>query len=287
MTRARLIALVSLLMLAGLAVAVVGTDLQARDCSSGIAVTNPATNTKLVADCEALLGLRNTIEGTKHLNWTARKAMADWTGVTVSGTPERVTALDLADRGLDGELSGLLGNLTGLTTLDLGGNALTGRLPSKLELLSLTSVTLPDTFAGCSPPGFTTASGLAACGAPTSTWDLDLGDPLPAGTYEFDGGDYDPTVVFDIPDDSGLMYEGARDIFPPVEGESYGHSTSVMLFRNAEGTMQISIDLGWVGPGNVRFFDNFATVGTASGHTRAEYEAIAKRIYESIWERTE
>ena len=43
--------------------------------------------------------------------------MSEWMGVTVSGTPQRVTGLNLADLGLDGELSGLLGNLTGLTTL--------------------------------------------------------------------------------------------------------------------------------------------------------------------------
>ena len=62
--------------------------------------------------------------------------MSEWMGVTVSGTPQRVTALNLADLGLDGELSGLLGNLTGLTTLDLSGNDLTGMLPSKLALLT-------------------------------------------------------------------------------------------------------------------------------------------------------
>ena len=103
---------------------------------SGVAVTNPQTNTELVADCEALLGLRDTIRGTGKLNWTAGKAMADWMGVTVSGTPQRVTGLNLSDLGLDGKLSGLLGNLTGLTTLNLSGNALTGMLPSKLALLT-------------------------------------------------------------------------------------------------------------------------------------------------------
>ena len=143
-------------------------------CSSGIAVTNPETNSELVGDCEALLGLRDTIRGAGTLNWTAGKAMSEWMGVAVSGTPQRVTALNLSDLGLDGELSGLVGNLTGLTTLDLGGNALTGMLPSKLALLTnLTSVSLSGTsFTGCAPPVLHNAAtndvattGMDECGA--------------------------------------------------------------------------------------------------------------------------
>lgn len=268
------------------AVSIAVPALDIEGCSA-VAETNPEANTEFVADCESLLGLRDTIRGTRHLDWTGSKPMSEWMGVIVSGTPQRVTEIDLSDLGLDGELSGLLGNLTGLTTLDLSGNPLTGMIPSKLELLSMTSVTLPDTFGGCAPPGFTAVSGLIACGAPMSTWTLQSGAPVPAGTYEFDGSGDEPTVVFDIPEDSGLTYTGVRDLFPPVEGESYGHSTTIMLFRNAEQTMQISIDLGWAGPGRVRFYDNFTSTGTASGLTRAEYEAIAKRIYESIWARAD
>ena len=49
-------------------------------CDSGIAVTSPATNTELVGDCEALLGLRDTLRGTGKLNWTAGKAISEWIG---------------------------------------------------------------------------------------------------------------------------------------------------------------------------------------------------------------
>ena len=80
-------------------------DLNLEGCS-GMAVTNPEANTELVADCQSLLGLRDTIRGTQPLDWTGSKPMSEWTGVTVSGTPQRVTALDLAGLGLDGELSG-------------------------------------------------------------------------------------------------------------------------------------------------------------------------------------
>ena len=264
---------------------VVETDFAVNDCSSGVAVTNPQTNTGLVADCESLLGLRGTIRGSGKLNWTAGKAMSDWMGVTVSGTPQRVTGLNLANLGLDGELSGLLGELTGLTTLNLSGNALTGMIPSKLELLSLTSVTLDETFEGCAPPGLNTASGLTACGAPTDTWSLERGDPLPAGTYEFDPGTDEPTVVFDVLGDSGLLYQGARLIYP--QPGRWKNSTSMMIFANAEQTAWISVDLGWVRPGSLSFTDGFTSTGTESGHSRADFEAIYKQISESIWERVD
>ena len=264
---------------------VVETEFEVKDCSSGIAVTNPDAHAELVGDCEALLGLRDTIRGTGRLNWTAGKPMSEWMGVTVSGTPQRVTGLNLADLGLDGELSGLLGNLTGLTTLNLSGNALTGMLPSKLELLSLTSVTLDETFEGCAPPGLDTASGLTACGAPTDTWSLERGDPLPAGTYEFDPGTDEPTVVFDVPEDSGLLYQGARLIYP--QPGRWKNSTSMMIFANAEQTGWISVDLGWVRPGSLSFTDGFTSTGTESGHSRTDFEAIYKQISESIWERAD
>ena len=109
--------------------------------------------------------------------------MSDWMGVTVSETPQRVTGLNLADLGLDGELSGLLGDLAGrtprspgLTTLDLSGNPLTGMLPSKLALLTnLTNVSIAGTdFEGCAPPvlGDVVLSDVATTG-------LDDCDPPP------------------------------------------------------------------------------------------------------------
>ena len=264
---------------------VIGGSREVLSCSSGVAVANPDTNTELVADCESLLGLRDTLRGTGKLNWTAGKPISEWMGVTVSGAPQRVTALNLANLDLDGELSGLLGNLTGLTTLNLRGNHLTGRLPSKLALLtSLTTVSLDSTFEGCAPPGLDTASGLTACGAPTSTWTLEREAAVPAGTYEFDPGTDEPTVVFDVPEDSGLLYQGARLIYPQPGRKN---STSMMIFANAEQTAWISVDLGWVSPGSLSFTDGFTSTGTESGHSRANFEAIYRQISESIWERAD
>ena len=205
---------------------VVETDFLVVDCSSGIAVTNPDTNTELVADCAALLGLRDTIRGTAKLNWTAGKPMSEWMGVTVSGTPQRVTALNLANLGLDGELSGLLGNLTSLTTLDLSGNPLTGMLPSKLVLLTnLTNVSLDGAFEGCAPAALAIASSLDMCGPPRDWYATDeSAGGLPAGTYRI-GRRARSSLIFDWPDDSGLVLKGEALVSPPEEGERRPHGS--------------------------------------------------------------
>ena len=190
------------------------TEFEVMSCSSGIAVTNPDTNTELVADCESLLGLRDTLRGTGKLNWTAGKPMTEWMGVTVSGTPQRVTSLNLADLGLDGELSGLLGNLTGLTTLDLSGNPLTGMLPSKLALLTnLTNVSIAGTdFEGCAPPVLgdvvlsdVATTGLGDCDPPP---DMPRSGVIRSGTYQYVDEFTATTLVLDIPDGVSLVYRG-------------------------------------------------------------------------------
>lgn len=203
-------------------------------CSSGIAVANPDANPDLVADCESLLGLRDTIRGTGKLNWTAGKAMSEWMGVTVSGTPQRVTGLNLAGLGLDGHLSGLLGNLTGLTDLRLDGNPLTGMLPSKLiRLKKLTNVSLSGTdFDGCAPPVLRSATtndvaatGLDDCGP---LLDLPLDGVIAPGTYATRGvaAAYrgPRPIVLDVPPGLSLRYDGLVMVqhARPSSGGSYG-----------------------------------------------------------------
>ena len=104
-------------------------------CDSGVAVPNPTTSTELVEDCESLLEAKDRLAGTATLNWSAGRAMTTWTGVSVAGTPQRVTKLELADSSLTGETPAALGDLTGLTELRLNNNELTGRIPSKLSQL--------------------------------------------------------------------------------------------------------------------------------------------------------
>ena len=265
---------------------VVETDLELMDCSSGVAVTNPATNTELVEDCELLLGLRDTIRGTARLNWTAGKAMSDWMGVTVSGTPQRVTALNLADLGLDGELSGLLGNLTGLTTLDLSDNALTGMLPSKLTLLtSLTTVSLSGTsFTGCAPDDLgdvaTSDVPLDDCGDPADLRGVGSGDAFAAGTYTYGDPSDGETVVFDIPAGNKVELWGVFRAAPDLsEQPSPGHegisSTIGIVIRNIGGSGHVGIDAVYAGQ------------WSRGGSPPAEIEELLDRIVESSWIRTE
>ncbi len=122
-------------------------------CADGTAVTNPGTNRGLVHDCEALLDNEVTLAGTASLNWSADTAIASWDGVTTSGTPSRVTELDLSSESLTGSIPGELGNLFELTLLDLSSNSLTGDIPSELGwLYNLTEIRLSgNSLTGCIP----------------------------------------------------------------------------------------------------------------------------------------
>ena len=106
------------------------------DCSTGGAVSNSGSNPDMVADCETLLGLRDALAGTTLLDWATDTPIEDWDGVTVSGSPKRVTELALDESGLNGELPGGLGQLTALTVLSLSGNSLRGSIPDELGSLS-------------------------------------------------------------------------------------------------------------------------------------------------------
>ncbi len=260
---------------------VVTTGVEVQDCSSGIA-TNPTTNTELVADCESLLGLRDTIRGTGRLNWTAAKAMSEWMGVTVSGTPQRVTALDLADLGLDGELSGLLGNLTGLTTLDLSGNPLTGMLPSKLaQLDSLTSVSITGTdFEGCAPPVLRQVATNDVthddCGAPADIETIEWDGVLAPGTYRLD---LEATsLVFDIPPGEQLIFKGVFLATPDTALAVPRGGDVGIIIRNASQTASIGLDVEFGGEWVRKFAPDFPT------GVRADTSEIFDRIVESMWE---
>ena len=122
-------------------------------CSGGVAVPNPDNAHGLVKDCEALLWAKETLAGTGTLNWGEETAISSWDGVTVGGTPQRVTALRLPSKGLTGTLPARLGHLEKLSNLDLGSNQLTGEIPFELGRLSgLTRLRLAgNRFGGCVP----------------------------------------------------------------------------------------------------------------------------------------
>ena len=103
-------------------------------CASGSAVADAANNTGLVADCDVLLSVRDSLRGTGALNWAADRPIGEWDGVTVLGG--RVAGLSLWERGLTGVIPAGLGELGRLARLDLRRNQLTDPVPASLGNLS-------------------------------------------------------------------------------------------------------------------------------------------------------
>ncbi len=90
----------------------------------------------LLRDCKALLAAKDTLRGTATLNWSADTAITSWDGVTVDGTPSRVTEIRLREKGLTGAIPTEFANLTALKVLRLGDNRLTGSIPPELGSLT-------------------------------------------------------------------------------------------------------------------------------------------------------
>ena len=142
-------------------------------CAAGMVVPAPDAHPGLVRDCATLLAARAALFGRLLVNWGSGSPLARWEGVTVAGSPPRVTALDLRDKDLGFSLlparSGLvpgtpghggtipapLGDLDHLQRLDLFGNALAGPIPPELGALShLTELSLGwNQLTGCIPVG--------------------------------------------------------------------------------------------------------------------------------------
>ena len=121
----------------GTATASVSVRVGAPVCPGGIAVTDPENEPGLVSDCETLLALKEVLAGTASLNWDGSIAITRWDGVTVGGTPKRVTKLALHGEGLTGVIPAALGDLAGLEELRLNHNPdLTGPIPAELGMLS-------------------------------------------------------------------------------------------------------------------------------------------------------
>ncbi|MYD52250.1 MAG: hypothetical protein F4W93_12335 [Dehalococcoidia bacterium] len=96
-----------------------------------------ASNTGLVADCEALMASRNLLEGNSgRLNWSPATPINQWEGVSLRGSPARVTFLVLSSKSLDGTIPADLGRLPMLRWLNLRSNNLSGSIPSELNNLT-------------------------------------------------------------------------------------------------------------------------------------------------------
>ena len=123
-------------------------------CRSNSVVLNADSEPALVGDCEALFALKDALAGTGTLNWGLDRAITSWDGVTVGGTPKRVTELDLNRRDLTGVVPAGLGDLTGLERIALRRNRLTGEIPPRLgELAELRHLDLSfNPLSGSMPP---------------------------------------------------------------------------------------------------------------------------------------
>ena len=208
----------------------------------------PRGNPGLLADRDYLLELRHVLHGSA-LDWSGGRATAEWEGVTLGGTPPRVTGLHLATRGLAGEIWGWLGNLTELRELDLSGNALTGMIPSKLSLLTnLQRISLAgNALEGCVPPQLRAVThhdldslGLPDCADPPPAFrSSDFGrTALTMGTYRQNLRD-GYVFVFDVPPENSLRWEAWGD----EDSEDWGILVSVFdgyevgfALRNAHDT---------------------------------------------------
>ena len=83
-------------------------------------------------DCAVLLEVRDTLTGSATLNWSEDTPAADWEGVRLGRTPQRLTGLVLHGKGLDGTIPASLGRLWTLNDLNLSNNELTGEIPAEL-----------------------------------------------------------------------------------------------------------------------------------------------------------
>ena len=158
-------------------------------CSTGSAVSDQASNPGLVSDCEILLTARDTLAGSATLNWSSGTPIEDWDGVTVGGTPQRVTALHLSVNELSGTIPAELGSLSNLEFLDLSVNELSGTIPAEMGNLSnLTWLDLSDNqLSGTIPAELGSLSSLRVL----SLRGNQLSGCIPEGLRDVPGSDLD------------------------------------------------------------------------------------------------
>ena len=113
----------------------VETEVVVNTCVDGGAVPD-TSNIGLIYDCETLLESLDVLDSEGVLNWSAFTPITEWDGLSIGGTPRRVTGLVLRKSGLSGGLPSALGGLDQLVQLNLHTNELTGPVPPELNNLT-------------------------------------------------------------------------------------------------------------------------------------------------------
>ncbi len=210
-------------------------------CTQATLGVDPATNAGLAGDCDTLLAIKAALAGTGSLNWSASTVLTSWDGVTVSGTPKRVTSLSLSSQGLTGTVPPALGNLREVKVLRLNGNQLTGKIPSKLgQLTVLTDVQIQaNQLTGCVPSAWKTAptknlGGLPYCPPPLDAWDHDT--LIGGNTYKFQPNSRTKPLIIDIP-------EGWTFTWDAEEPDSAGGPASLLIIDDT--TSESDIIFNW------------------------------------------
>ncbi len=113
-----------------------------------------ADNIPLRADCALLLSIMGVLAGEARLNWSEYIPIEFWQGVTIGGSLDRVTRLELSGSGLNGRIPPELGRLSQLVSLDLSRNQLVGTVPPELgKLTNLERLALSfNALSGAIPP---------------------------------------------------------------------------------------------------------------------------------------
>ena len=136
----------------------------------GLSVADQFEHPELSMDCVTLLESMTALRGTGTLNWSTAAAITTWDGVTVEGTPKRVTKLKLANKSLTGTIPERLADLDALVELKLAGNTFTGCIPLALKHVptnDLASLNIPY----CEPPApGNLMAGTAGEGSVPLTW---------------------------------------------------------------------------------------------------------------------
>ncbi len=106
-------------------------------CHADGVVPDRDNNAGLLADCLALASMLSHWKAHSALNWDLDQGhIANWQGVTVGGSPQRVTSLVVPRSGLSRTIPPEIGELSDLRHLDLSGNGLWWEVPGEMGNLT-------------------------------------------------------------------------------------------------------------------------------------------------------